>query len=150
MIFSYLKKSVIVPLRLYSLTLGENQVKGVEKCPEYIDLCHKFQEFPIEAEKVIESMKVYRNFLSLDEEKSILEEIEPYMSKLKYEFDHWDDAIHGYRETERLKWNNENAKILNRVREIAFPSNVPQIKYVHILDLAKDGYIKPHIDAIRL
>ncbi|KAK9892391.1 hypothetical protein WA026_019842 [Henosepilachna vigintioctopunctata] len=94
-------------------------------------------------------MKVYENFLSESEEKSILEEIEPYMDKLRYEFDHWDDAIHGYRETERLVWNKTNMKILDRVRNIAFPPQVAQLKHVHILDLAKDGYIKPHIDAVR-
>ncbi|CAH1111803.1 unnamed protein product [Psylliodes chrysocephalus] len=83
------------------------------------------------------------------EEQSILDEVDPYMKKLRYEFDHWDDAIHGYRETERLKWNESNTKILDRVRSIAFPPNVAQLKFVHILDLDKNGYIKPHIDAIR-
>lgn len=59
-------------------------------------------------------------------------------------------AIHGYRETERLKWNKENTKILDRVRDIAFPSNTAPLKHVHILDLADNGYIKPHIDATRV
>lgn len=59
-------------------------------------------------------------------------------------------AIHGYRETERLKWNSENTKILDRVRNLAFPPNVAQLKYVHILDLDKKGFIKPHIDAVRV
>lgn len=59
-------------------------------------------------------------------------------------------AIHGYRETERLTWNNENSKILERVRNLAFPPGVGQLRHVHILDLDKKGYIKPHIDAIRV
>lgn len=59
-------------------------------------------------------------------------------------------AIHGYRETERLKWNEVNTKILDRVREFAFPPGVGQLRHVHILDLDKKGYIKPHIDAIRV
>lgn len=59
-------------------------------------------------------------------------------------------AIHGYRETERLNWNKENTVILNRVRSIAFPPTVAQLKYVHILDLDKAGYIKPHVDAVRV
>jgi alkylated DNA repair protein alkB family protein 7 len=59
-------------------------------------------------------------------------------------------AIHGYRETERLTWNEANTKILDRVRQIAFPPHVAQLKYVHILDLDKNGYIKPHIDAVRV
>ena len=59
-------------------------------------------------------------------------------------------AIHGYRETEKLKWNADNQKILQRVRELAFPPGVPQIAYVHVLDISKEGYIKPHVDAVRV
>lgn len=114
-------------------------------------------------------MTVHKNFISDAEERSILEEIEPYLKRMRYEFDHWDDvrlvflhicgilsklrfpqAIHGYRETERLKWNEANTKILDRVRQLAFPPGVGQLKHVHILDLDKKGYIKPHIDAIRV
>lgn len=59
-------------------------------------------------------------------------------------------AIHGYRETERLKWNPANTETLNRVRQIAFPEGVAQLKHVHVLDLAEKGWIKPHIDAVRV
>jgi hypothetical protein len=37
-------------------------------------------------------MIVKENFLSEQEEASLLEEIEPYMKRLRYEFDHWDDV----------------------------------------------------------
>lgn len=40
----------------------------------------------------LESMTVHRNFLSEADEKSILEEIEPYLKRMRYEFDHWDDV----------------------------------------------------------
>lgn len=59
-------------------------------------------------------------------------------------------AIHGYRETERLQWNEKNSATIDRLREIAFPKSVSQLKHVHILDLAPKGYIKPHIDAVRV
>lgn len=59
-------------------------------------------------------------------------------------------AIHGYRETERLQWNDKNTATINRLREISFPESVAQLKHVHILDLAPKGYIKPHIDAVRV
>jgi alkylated DNA repair protein alkB family protein 7 len=100
------------------------------------------------------SMIIKENFLSVDEEKSLLDEVEPYMKKLRYEFDHWDDAIHGYRETERLEWNEANKKILNRVKDCAFnyfedTKNTNLLAHVHILDLHENGYIKPHVDAVR-
>lgn len=94
-------------------------------------------------------MLIFPDFLSEKEEDSILAEVEPYMKRLRYEFDHWDNAIHGYRETEKLKWNEENQKIFQRVRDLAFPAGVPQIAYVHVLDISKEGYIKPHVDAVR-
>ncbi|XP_066586056.1 alpha-ketoglutarate-dependent dioxygenase alkB homolog 7, mitochondrial isoform X2 [Prorops nasuta] len=78
-----------------------------------------------------------------------MEEIEPYMKNLKYEFDHWDDAIHGYRETEWLRWNKHNSKIIDRIRTVAFPKGLPQLSLVHILDLSEKGWIKPHIDSVR-
>ncbi|XP_050402968.1 alpha-ketoglutarate-dependent dioxygenase alkB homolog 7, mitochondrial [Patella vulgata] len=94
-------------------------------------------------------MLVYDNFLTKEEEKSLITEIEPVVKRMRYEYEHWDDAIHGYRETERKKWNNENQLILKRVRECSFPVGTPQIDFTHILDLKKDGYIKPHVDAVR-
>ncbi|XP_063431023.1 alpha-ketoglutarate-dependent dioxygenase alkB homolog 7, mitochondrial-like [Mytilus trossulus] len=104
----------------------------------------------ISLEKEIRTnMLVQEDFLSEDEEMSLFNEVDPYMRRLRYEYDHWDNAIHGFRETERRTWNEENQKILNRVKEIAFPPEVPKLAYVHILDLEKKGYIKPHIDAVR-
>ena len=37
-------------------------------------------------------MLVVEDFLTEAEEVQLLEEIEPYMKKLRYEFDHWDDV----------------------------------------------------------
>lgn len=57
-------------------------------------------------------------------------------------------AIHGFRETERKKWYPKNRELLERVREVAFNGAI--MPYVHILDLAADGVIKPHVDSIRV
>ncbi|XP_068082096.1 alpha-ketoglutarate-dependent dioxygenase alkB homolog 7, mitochondrial-like, partial [Anabrus simplex] len=89
------------------------------------------------------------DFLSNNEEESLLQELDPYMKKLRYECDHWDDAIHKFRETERLNWNERNTLILKRVRNIAFSPGTSQLQHVHVLDLAEEGYVKPHIDSVR-
>ncbi len=73
---------------------------------------------PVVFETLKKSMIVKEDFLSQDEEKSLLDEIEPYMKKLRYEYDHWDDAIHAYRETERLDWTPQNRVILDRVKKV--------------------------------
>lgn len=115
-------------------------------------------------------MRIIPEFISEEEEKELHEEIEPYMSRLRYEFDHWDDvsiaakraqlahrdlryftqlqAIHGFRETERKKWYPKNRTVLERVRQVAFDGAI--MPYVHILDLAPDGVIKPHVDSTRV
>ena len=43
-----------------------------------------------------------------------------------------------------------NKAVLQRVRDAAFEPGVPQLVLVHVLDLAKDGYIKPHVDSIKV
>ncbi|XP_069696453.1 alpha-ketoglutarate-dependent dioxygenase alkB homolog 7, mitochondrial-like [Periplaneta americana] len=98
---------------------------------------------------MIRDMVVVEDFLSEEEEKSLHSEVEPYMKRLRYEFDHWDEAIHGYRETERLHWNTQNTLTLQRVRDMAFAPGKPQSRLVHVLDLAAKGLIKPHIDNVR-
>lgn len=70
--------------------------------------------------------------------------------KFTEKYAHFVQAIHGYRETERLHWNPQNTSILQRVRDIAFPPGTPQLSLVHVLDLAEDGVIKPHIDSVRV
>ncbi|XP_046991552.1 alpha-ketoglutarate-dependent dioxygenase alkB homolog 7, mitochondrial isoform X1 [Schistocerca americana] len=99
--------------------------------------------------RVAQNMIVIEDFVTEGEEKSLFEEVEPYMKRLRYEFDHWDDAIHGYRETERSNWNAANSVIIQRVREAAFPPGTPQLSLVHVLDLAEDGFIKAHVDSVR-
>jgi alkylated DNA repair protein alkB family protein 7 len=101
-------------------------------------------------EMINKSMKVIEDFVTESEEIKLINEIEPYMKRLRYESSHWDDAIHQYRETERLKWSEDNQLIIDRIRQFAFPKGIKQIKYVHILDLAKNGYIKPHVDSVRV
>ncbi|KYO40332.1 hypothetical protein Y1Q_0009006 [Alligator mississippiensis] len=58
-------------------------------------------------------------------------------------------AIHGFRETEKSHWSAECQQILERVRAAALPPNIPHLGPVHVLDLDKNGYIKPHVDSVK-
>ncbi|XP_029650215.1 LOW QUALITY PROTEIN: alpha-ketoglutarate-dependent dioxygenase alkB homolog 7, mitochondrial-like [Octopus sinensis] len=103
-----------------------------------------------DTEKLLQdNVEIHEDFLSLEEHESLLAEIEPYLKRLRYEYDHWDDAIHGYRETERKQWNDSNTKILDRVKSVAFQPPEAPLPFVHVLDINKDGYIKPHVDSVR-
>lgn len=60
------------------------------KVPECIEL---FGDWPNgEKEKFISDMVLHTNFLTTNEEESIFGELEPYLKRMKYEFDHWDDV----------------------------------------------------------
>lgn len=119
-------------------------------CTNSAEIIHKNEENSKEWRKELHAtMKVFPNFISEDEENSILKEMEPYLKRLRYEFSHWDNAIHGYRETERSQWNEENLRIIDKIRNKAFPPGTPQLAYVHVLDLTAEGWIKPHVDSVR-
>lgn len=126
--------------------------------------------------ELYDTMKVLPNFINEKEEDILVQEVDPYMKRLRYEYSHWDNvgkmsniffvfglfcleiqyfesfvqAIHGYRETEWRKWSESSSQILDRVRREAFPPEMIQLSLVHILDLAPEGWIKPHIDSVRV
>jgi len=56
-------------------------------------------------------------------------------------------AIHGFRECERKNWYPSNKATIQRLISSAFASET--LPHVHVLDLAEDGHIKPHVDAVR-
>ncbi|XP_052857020.1 alpha-ketoglutarate-dependent dioxygenase alkB homolog 7, mitochondrial-like [Drosophila gunungcola] len=92
-------------------------------------------------------MRVISDFVTAEEEQCLIWEIEPHISRLPYESSHWDDAIHGYREVQRRKWSPHNRSVLDRVCREACGGQV--MPFVHILDLAEVGGIKPHVDSTR-
>jgi len=80
---------------------------------------------------------------------SLVKEVEPHLKRLVYEKDHWDEAIIGFRETEKKHWNKMNEKLIEKLRLNAFKPDVKHLPYVHVLDLAEEGHIRPHIDSSR-
>lgn len=97
----------------------------------------------------LRDMILLEDFVSETEEVQLVAEAEKTMkrARMRYQYDHWDDAIHGYREIEKVEWSPENEQIFQKIRQIAFVANV--LPHVHILDLAADGIIKPHVDSSR-
>ncbi|XP_021694845.1 alpha-ketoglutarate-dependent dioxygenase alkB homolog 7, mitochondrial [Aedes aegypti] len=125
-------------------------VKSSDNCdklqlPSYLTLHGQWSQD--DRQQFLAGMTVLPDFITEEEEQSLLQEIEPYLKRMRYEFDHWDDAIHGYRETERKHWYPANRAIFDRVKEVAFRGET--LPYIHVLDLAKQGVIKPHVDSVR-
>nr|XP_031292916.1 alpha-ketoglutarate-dependent dioxygenase alkB homolog 7, mitochondrial [Camelus dromedarius] len=88
-------------------------------------------------------------FLSAAEEETLSRELEPELRRRRYEYDHWDAAIHGFRETEKSRWSEASRAILQRVQAAAFGPGQTLLSPVHVLDLEPRGYIKPHVDSIK-
>lgn len=64
----------------------------ITNSPNYIDFVD-VDKWPLnEKESMLNDFIVVPDFVSLEEEQSLLEEVDPYMKRLKYEFDHWDDV----------------------------------------------------------
>lgn len=127
--------------------------------------------WPIQVmQNLLNDMVVIDNFISPSDEKSLMEEIEPYLKRMRYERDHWDDAIQGFRETERKAWYPQNKEVINRIIARAFPNAADTLPHIHVLDLEATGaswrlssfecltfinisyflgFIKPHVDSVR-
>ncbi|XP_003938904.1 alpha-ketoglutarate-dependent dioxygenase alkB homolog 7, mitochondrial [Saimiri boliviensis] len=88
-------------------------------------------------------------FLSVAEEETLSRELEPELRRRRYEYDHWDAAIHGFRETEKSRWSEASRAILQRVQAAAFGPGQTLLSSVHVLDLEARGYIKPHVDSVK-
>lgn len=43
-------------------------------------------------EQLDKTMQIFPNFITIEEEISLTEEIDPYIKKLRYEQSHWDDV----------------------------------------------------------
>lgn len=107
-------------------------------------------DWPKEMSDELESsFEVINDFINEAEESDLMKEVEPHLKRLVYEKDHWDEAIVGFRETERKQWNQVNSVIIDKLRKAAFKPKDKYLPYVHVLDLAEDGHIKPHIDSPR-
>ncbi|CAH2052513.1 unnamed protein product, partial [Iphiclides podalirius] len=142
-----------IPRRLKSDVI-QFKIDDIKTCPasdpNFIEVLPSWPAEESELRlKAVGTMRVFPNFVTEEEESALLAEVEPQLKKLRYEYDHWDNAIEGYRETERDRWSDQNAAILRRIHETAFRPETQLLPRAHILDLSAAGYIKPHVDAVR-
>ncbi|KAL4095342.1 hypothetical protein PRIC1_008716 [Phytophthora ramorum] len=95
-------------------------------------------------------LQVVLDVITEDEEQVVADECSRILRRRRYEEDHWDNAIVKFKEMERSRWSTETQRILQKVREAAIlPKELKYFPAVHVIELAEDGYIKPHVDSIK-
>ena len=68
-------------------------------------------------------------------------------SRTPYNTDHWDRAISNYREIEKRQWGETSQAVIDRIR--AQFGSEQLLEQTHVLDVAKDGHIMPHVDSVK-
>ncbi|KAJ8712630.1 hypothetical protein PYW08_007934 [Mythimna loreyi] len=146
----YKKLCIGLPRRICSVT--ETEARIALRDPSLVEVNPSWEpnDEPALRSAVVRDMQVYPDFITEHEENTLLLELEPVLRRMRYEFDHWDNAIQGFRETERTQWSAENSLVLSRVRAQAAGAGAGAfLPHVHVLDLAAAGHIRPHVDAVR-
>lgn len=98
----------------------------------------------------LKGFSILENVISKSDEVKLLQDIDFMFKRRRYATGHWDDVITDYREREVLRtaWPMNSKCILNTAIE-----NLPKLNLlpaVHVIDLAPEGHIKPHIDSIKV
>lgn len=99
------------------------------------------------------TVQVFNEVISVTQERALIDEIDPLLSRRRYQRDHWDQVIVGYKEIERPHWSNPmNESTIDAIRD-KITRIVKQQSFswlpVHVIELEKEGFITPHVDSIK-
>ena len=73
----------------------------------------------IELENAARSFALFPDLITPEEERSLLRELKPVLKRKRYEDGHFDKVIFGFRELERVSWEDpDNAATVARVRGV--------------------------------
>ena len=91
------------------------------------------------------------NIITKEEETELVNECNILFKRRRYQNGHWDDVILKYKEIEKTLEQWENPMVLESLQKVHgfLPTTLVYLPKVHVIDLASDGYIKPHVDSIK-
>ena len=127
------------------LRLASSLRRKHDLLPSFIEKSTKCNE----TNHVPSGIKVWPDFVTEAEEMTLMKEIDRKWRRLKYQQNHWDNAIQNYRELELSRWSSVSASILETVRGSAFKNDDRLKNLTHVLDLHEDGVITAHVDSTR-
>lgn len=97
-------------------------------------------------------LRVLPAAVSPPEAEALLAEVAKPLQRMRYAPAHFDNAIAGYRELRRREWSDANSSVLQRLQRAAEELAGTSVVFspeVHVLDLAPEGAILPHVDSAR-
>jgi alkylated DNA repair protein alkB family protein 7 len=100
-------------------------------------------------------LRVLPTAVSSSEAAALVDEVATLLRRMRYAPAHFDNAIEGYRELRRREWRAHNREVLDRLGGMANAARSWQAapvefsSEVHVLDLAPEGAILPHVDSER-
>ena len=94
---------------------------------------------------------VHADFLSEAEHAALLQSAETLLARTRFETNHFDGVIHGFREQQvRIEKLHPVARAaVERALQHFPPSASAPLPTAHFLELAEDGAIAPHVDSIK-
>eukprot|EP01134_Creolimax_fragrantissima_P004747 CFRG4747T1 len=97
--------------------------------------------------EVANDLLYYPNFITEAEHGAFVDELEPVLSKRKWEKGHWDSVINQYREISKSQWKKQETRnVLGRILTLPVFGKHHKFHPVHVLDLNHDGEIMHHVD----
>ena len=118
------------------------KVKVIKKCSSFLNRNLSYNAL---ISKYENDFTFINDFITIQEEQSLIKTIDPYFKKKKYEGNHWDSVIIGYKEIElnTTKFNIESQEIIKSCQQrIVEHIKQPMIYLpLHGIDLNPDGYI---------
>lgn len=94
----------------------------------------------------VEGLTLLPEFVSVEEEKELVAELNQQLRRRKYEQNHWDNVIYSYKEISRttaLATPLQQA-MCQRIAA-ALPDSSRIQEQFHVLDLSPEGFIDPYV-----
>ena len=130
--------------------LIKTTVRVIRKCTRRYSAVSLIDSTDVKDLNLLKDVHVMSDAITKAEHETLVRECERSLKRRRYETGHWDGVIESFREITKRDWTLESRKVFERLIE-SDPVEKLELKEFlppHVLDLSKDGFIKPHIDSI--
>ena len=122
---------------------------------------HEFPRVTSSLQDAQRFLRVVPHFVTGDEEAAFVRALTPKLQRQRYQGTHWDAVINRYKETElppaeQLPEHDGDGAVIRAVmqRTVAYLRRATQSPTMavlppHVIDLAADGHIGPHVDSVK-